>query len=187
MPGGTAGDVRGRKMAKEKAVKPAKVKKVIDRDSPLQIQNEMAQVDMKNRDFYDSLSPEHKKKFSNYLMLKWTPSVYGSAEMQAYYLMSVNENLNVHFFEINKHPKLQWLCCTVVSPGMGKQRHYWLASKKKSAGGPPTALRKELLTRFPAMKVADIDNILKFTPKEKMEEWLKNLGIQDKELRGLLG
>jgi hypothetical protein len=100
----------------------------------LSIVNEMAQFDRKNRKFYDELTDDERKKFSNYLMIRWGSCVLGSRDMQEYYLLSTNQKLNKHFFTINKHPKLQWLCATTVSPDLGAQRHQWLALKKKEAG-----------------------------------------------------
>ena len=103
---------------------------------PLDIRNEMAQFDRKNRAFYDDLSTEERKKFSPFIMIRWGSAVEGSRELQEYYLMSCNERLNKNFFDINttQHKKFQWLLCTTVSPGMGKQYHKWLAAKKKESG-----------------------------------------------------
>jgi len=168
----------------------AKVKVAKPKSSPtdkLHIVNEMAQLDLKNQEFYDSLTIEEKKKFSSFLMLKWAPSVYASAEMQTYYLMSVNENVNVNFFNISKHPKLQWLCCTAASPGMGRQKHYWLASKKKEGKAPSTALRKKMLEQFPSVKSKDIDSIIKFSTIEQLEKWLESLGCDQKTIQEILG
>ena len=77
----------------------------------LHIQNEMTQFDRKNRAFYDSLTDEEKKKFSNYLMIRWGSSIQGSAELQGYYLQSCNHYFNKRFFDINRHPKLQTPSC----------------------------------------------------------------------------
>ena len=99
----------------------------------LNINNEMAQLDRKNRDFYDELTLEERKKFSTYLMLRWSSSVIGNGLIQSYYVMSCNENLNKHFFDLSKHPKLQWLCATAVSPGNGTYKHQWIAPKKKES------------------------------------------------------
>ena len=81
----------------------------------LGIANEMAQFDRKNRGFYDELTEEERRKFSNYLMIRWGSSVEGTREVQEYYVQSTNHYLNRHFFAINRHPKLQWLCATAVS------------------------------------------------------------------------
>ena len=99
----------------------------------LAISNEMLQFDRKNREFYDDLTEEEKKKFSPYLMIRWGSTVEGDPDLQAYYLMSANERLNKHFFDISTthHKKFQWLLATTVSPGMGKQYHKWLSGTKK--------------------------------------------------------
>ena len=96
----------------------------------LNIANEMKAFDSKDRMFYRELTDEERKKFSNFLMVRWGSSVQGSTELQAYYLLACNENLNKHFFDINNHPELQWLSATTVSPGMGTFKHEWIKQKK---------------------------------------------------------
>jgi hypothetical protein len=46
----------------------------------LSIHNEMAVFDRKERDFYDNLTPEERKKFSNFLMIRWGSCIQGSGE-----------------------------------------------------------------------------------------------------------
>lgn len=140
----------------------------------LSIQNEMAQFDRKNRDFYNSLSDEERKKFSNYLMIRWGSAVHGSQELQEFYLIATNERLNKHFFAINRHPKLQWLCATAVSPGMGTHRHQWIAPKKKE--GSSSAVRKQLAELFPNMKSDDLDVMAQISTQKELNEYLKKLG-----------
>jgi hypothetical protein len=41
----------------------------------LNIANEMRQLDRKNRNFYRELTDEERKKFSNYLMIRWASHV----------------------------------------------------------------------------------------------------------------
>jgi hypothetical protein len=67
----------------------------------LSINNEMRQVDTKNRAFYDELTDEERKKFSTYLMLRYSSSVTsGPVELQKYYVQSCNEQMNKHFFSL---------------------------------------------------------------------------------------
>lgn len=140
----------------------------------LNINNEMRQLDIKNRDFYDSLTSEELKKFSNYLMLRWSSSVQGAQELQEYYVQSCNHYLNKHFFTINKHPKLQWLCATAVSPGMGTHKHQWIPPKKKEGG--ETKTKKTLMAMFPNMKMADIDVLATQVTAKDLREYERNLG-----------
>lgn len=145
----------------------------------LSIQNEMAQFDLKNRGFYDELTDEERKKFSNYLMIRWGSAVQGSPELQEFYLISTNERLNKNFFAINKHPKLQWLCATSVSPGMGTHRHQWIAPKKKDAGS--NEVKKALMELYPTMKMSDIEVLASITDKKELKEYLREHGGTDKD------
>jgi hypothetical protein len=144
----------------------------------LSIANEMSCFDRKDRDFYDSLTDEERKKFSNYLMVRWGSAVQGSAELQEFYLISCNERLNKHFFAINKHPKLQWLCATSVSPGMGAFKHQWIAPKKKEAGA--SGIKKQLAELFPNRKQDEIELLAGLTTKKELEEYLKQHGRENK-------
>ena len=145
----------------------------------LSIQNEMIQFDRKNRDFYDSLTDEERKKFSNYLMIRWGSSIQGSAELQNYYLQSSNHYVNKQFFDINRHPKLQWLCATAVSPGLGTQRHQWIAPKKKEVGA--SGIRKQIAELFPHLKDDEVELMAKINTKKDIDAYLKQAGQEVKK------
>lgn len=138
----------------------------------------MAVFDRKDRKFYDELTVDEKKKFSNFLMIRYGSSVQGSQEMQEFYLISTNQRLNKHFFAINKHPKLQWLCATTVSPGMGTQRHQWIAPKKKEPGA--SAKRKQLMAIYPKYKDDEIDIMMQIVSDKDIKEYLKKSGEESK-------
>ena len=145
----------------------------------LSIHNEMMCFDRKNREFYDSLTDEERKKFSNYLMIRWGSSVQGSAELQNYYLQSSNHYVNKQFFDINRHPKLQWLCATAVSPGLGTQRHQWIAPKKKEAGA--SGVKKQIAELFPHLKDDEIELMSKINTKKDIDTYLKQVGQEVKK------
>ena len=134
----------------------------------------MSVFDRKDRKFYDSLTDEERKKFSNFLMIRYGSSVGGSKELQEFYLISCNERLNKHFFNINRHPKLQWLCATTVSPDMGIMRHNWIAPKKKETGS--SGIKKQLMEMYPTMKPEEIELMSKINTKKDIDERLKKSG-----------
>ena len=145
----------------------------------LSIANEMTQFDRKNRKFYDELTDEERKKFSNYLMIRWGSCVQGSRELQEFYVIATNERLNKHFFAINRHPKLQWLCATTVSPGMGTHRHQWITPKKKDGG--TTEVKRILMEIMPTAKMSDIETLAAITDKKELKELLREYGNSDKD------
>ena len=145
----------------------------------LSIANEMSCFDHKDRNFYTSLTDDERKKFSNYLMVRWGSSVQGSRDLQEFYLISCNERLNKQFFAINKHPRLQWLCATSVSPGLGAQKHTWIAPKKKEPGA--SSIKKQLAELYPHYKNDEIDLMAKINTKKDIDAYLKQLGQEVKK------
>ena len=149
----------------------------------LHIGNEMRQLDLKNRDFYDDLTAEEQKKFSTFLMIRWSSAVQvGNSprdkNIEQYYLQSCNENLNKHFFDIGRHPKLQWLCATTVSPGQGTWQHSWIRPKKKEAGA--SAKRKALATMFPHYKEDELDVMMQIVTQKEIDAYHKSAGVDKK-------
>jgi len=147
---------------------------------PLYIGNEMAAYDRKDRAYYDKFTDEQKKKFSTYLMLKYGANVSGNKDFQEWYLRATNERVNKHFFDINKHTKLQWLTCTTVSPSMGNQFHYWLKAKKKEGDNKS---QKFLAKIYPNMKSDEIDLLAKLNDKRDLRDMARELGYDDKRIK----
>ena len=142
----------------------------------LSIGNEMAQFDSKNRQFFDELTDEERKKFSPFLMIRYGSSVSGSRDLQEFYLIATNERLNKKFFAVNtaQHKKLQWLMATTVSPGLGNFRHNWIAPRKKEPGAG--SMRKQLMELFPHLKDDEIDLLAQITTKKEIDTYLRELG-----------
>jgi hypothetical protein len=147
----------------------------------LNIGNEMRQFDLKNRGFYDDLTDEEKKKFSNFLMIRWGSAVDAPTNVQSYYVMSCNENLNRHFFDLGRHPKLQWLLATTVSPGIGVQRHQWIAPKKKE--GSDSRAAKFLRNLFPHLKEDEIDILRRINDTDDLRQLARKHGWEEKRIK----
>lgn len=144
----------------------------------LNIQNEMAQFDRKNRGFYDELDEQERRKFSPYLMIRWGSAVQGLTDLQEFYLVATNERLNKRFFDMGRVPKLQWLCATTVSPGMGTHRHTWIAPKKKD-GSSRSEVKRTLMELMPAAKVDDVELLASLVTREELREYVRQHGSQD--------
>ena len=134
----------------------------------------MQQFDLKNRNFYDELTDDERKKFSTFLMLRWGSAVEGSRDLQEFYLVATNERLNKNFFAMGKHPKLQWLCATTVSPDMGTPRHNWIAPKKKEPGA--SSIRKQLAEIYPHLKDDELELMAEINTKKDIDAYLKASG-----------
>jgi hypothetical protein len=145
----------------------------------LHISNEMAQFDNKNRDFYTELTAEEKKKFATFLMIRYGSSVTGGRDLQEFYLIATNERLNKHFFAMHRHPQLQWLMATTVSPGMGTFRHNWISNKKKEVS--TTSIKKQLAEIYPELKDDELELMAQLNTKKDVDEYLKAAGQEAKK------
>lgn len=133
-------------------------------------------IDMKDYLFYDSLTDTEKKEFTAFISLKWSASVEGSNTIQHYYLTSMNHYANMHLFDINKHPKLQWLSLVAGSPNFGQQRHKWIAMKKKTSTKKKDDIKKQLLSMFPTYKDDDIELLSTLVTKKELKQYAKDCG-----------
>jgi hypothetical protein len=150
----------------------------------LDIANEMRQFDNKNREFYKELTDEELKKFSNYLMIRWGSSVVGGTDLESYYLLSCNENLNKHFFELSRHPELQWLLATTVSPNMGAFRHEWIKTKKRESTSNKAV--KFLREVYPHYSEDEIELLAKINDTATLKRLAKEHGWDDKKIKANL-
>jgi len=152
----------------------------------LSIESEMRALDSKDRDFFDSLTDDEKKKFSTFLMIRYGSSVQGSVDMQTYYLQSTNLRLNKNFFAVNKkHDKLNWLAATTISPGMGNQNHTWI--KGLSSKKPNSKATKFLADLYPQMKLSDIEILVSLNTIESLRGLAKEIGMTKEMIKSTLG
>jgi len=150
----------------------------------LNIANEMRAFDRKDRNWYKDLTDEERKKFSTYLMIRWGSSVQGSAELQQYYLMACNENFNRHFFDLARHPELQWLSATTVSPGMGTFRHDWIKQKKREGGSSKAV--KFLRQIYTTYSEDELELLAKINTTEDLKQLARKHGWDDRRIKSEL-
>lgn len=151
-------------------------------DDPLSIKNETAALDRKDREYYDRLDDTQRKKFSPYLMLRYSACVDGSPDLQAWYLMATNERVNRNFFDISTsaHKKFQWLLCTTASPALGNQRHYWLPAKKAERNNRAISFLTEL---FPHLKNDEIELLAELNSRDDLKNLARSHGWDERRIK----
>ena len=142
----------------------------------------MAAIDKKDKGFYNRLSPEQKKAFSAWMMMRYCSSVQGKDA--ANYIFMTNELVNYQFMEVSKHPELQWLLLSAC--GVGKvQFHPYLkppnARKKKSK------LHEFLYDLYPHMKAEDIQHLVDINTADEFKKLAEAHGYDDKSIKEIFG
>ena len=141
-------------------------------------------MDRKQKGFYDSLTDEEKKAFSAFLMNRYASSVKGNSALQESWLIATNKRVNTNFFDLAKHPKLQWLLLTTASPGMGTAYHEWIPHKKKDAVN--NKILKTLKTLYPFAKQDELELMASINTKADIKTHLENMGYDKKEIKEML-
>ena len=142
----------------------------------------MRAIDVKDRGWYTKLDAEKKKAFSAWMMMRYASCVRGN--MSADYLYMVNECVNNRFSDVSKHPELQWLLATTVSPGMGTFRHDWIKSKKRE-GGTSRAV-KFLRQIYPTYSEDELELLAQINTTADLKQLAKDLGWDDKRIKSEL-
>jgi len=132
-------------------------------------------IDRKDYDFYDRLTDEQKKEIQPLLLLRWGASIdINDPILLHYYLASFNHHANKNFFNLYKHPKLQWLMIAASSPNLGKYRRKWLGKKKTK--DPKDEIKKQLASIYPTYKEDDIEVLSNFVTKKELKQYDKDRG-----------
>ena len=75
----------------------------------LDIKRELSAVDLRNYEFYDKLTPEEKKEFSPYILMRYVSNVDGDRDLQEWFIERTNELVNKDHWTLSKnHKALLW-------------------------------------------------------------------------------
>jgi len=108
-------------------------------------------------------------------------TVLGNNDISKYYNIAANSFVNENFWDISNNKEFAWLLLCTMSPGIGKQKHYWLGAAKKNSN----KLKNALLELLPNKKESDIDLILSLNSKDEIFDWMRSLGWEEKRLKEL--
>lgn len=141
-------------------------------------------VDMGIKELWDAATDEGRKEIKGDF---WTLNRYisnvktNNTELQEHFLLTTNEFYNKNWASIQKHPKLVWLTLCLCSHESKKTFfHEWIPLKKE------TSQKEEFLGKlFPNMKKHDIETLSKITTNDDLKQYCRDLGWEEKEVRGI--
>lgn len=154
-----------------------------DKKKPiLNIFDVLGKIDMGDKTFYDSLTEEEQKGFIAYVVMRWLSSVQDKSGYSSYYVLMVNEILNVNFWELSKHNGLIYKL--MASIGVGKKlRHEWIAPSKKANTKHFTDF---LYKCYPNMNKDEYNAIMAHLTADKIKERASDMAIPDDEIKKII-
>ena len=144
----------------------------------LDIKRELSAVDHKNYDFYDNLTPEEKKEFSPYVLMRFVASVQGDRDVQEHFLEMTNELVNKNHWLLSKdHKALLWKLYAATGVGISAFHPYIAAGKKQKA----QKIEKLLCELHPAKKMEEIQLLASMMTKKDCDELFDMMGFDKKQ------
>lgn len=144
----------------------------------LDIKRELVAVDLRNYNFYDTLTDQEKKEFSPYVLMRYVSNVDGDRDLQEWFLERTNELVNKNHWELSKnHKALLWKLFAGCGPGVKTYHPYLKGASKEKA----VKIEKLLCELYPAMKMAEIKMLAKSMSKEDKTELFDKMGFDKKQ------
>lgn len=141
----------------------------------------MAAVDLRKKNYYDGLSEEDRKAVNVYMSQRWASQVQGSRDVQEHYLLMVNDLSNIDFVATTSaHEELRWQVLSLV--GLGQRlRHEFV---------PPRGQKKDRLTEwltelFPQFSEEEIKLFREINDETVFKESAESMNIADKKIKDL--
>ena len=146
----------------------------------LDLKKTLNAIDRKNTKFYDNITADERKAFAPVVLLRYASSVEGINDLKEWYLAATNEYVNKNFWELTKHPKLQWLLLTATSPKMGDQFHKWIGTKKKDQTEKTMKILEQF---FPEAGEDELQTLRCIYTKDDLKSIAKERGWDDKRIK----
>jgi hypothetical protein len=132
-------------------------------------------LDRHNLDHFETFDDDQKKGFAAVVAMRWMSCAPG--HFADWYLIATNERANMHFYEMHKHPELQWKL--LASNGTGQAaRHQWIGNAKKPS---TAALTDYIMQYWPHANTMEVETVLRQFTKESFSDFVDGTGIDAEE------
>jgi hypothetical protein len=167
------------------AAKKATTKKEAAPKKPsLDIKDEMYWADKKRFTWLEEQPEELAKTFSPLVAMKWQSVVFSyNPDEVSDAILNVNEFVNQGFWDLAKHPDLQWRLMCAAGTGV-QQRHGWvpLASRKKTMA----KVDQVFLNLHPQINDEELALLKSKYDVESFKQLLRDMAMDDKEAKSLV-
>jgi mRNA-degrading endonuclease RelE of RelBE toxin-antitoxin system len=158
-------------------------------DSGIKLADLFSAVNRKDRDWWERLSDEQRKKFSSWLYSRYMSIVrHNNPDMHRYYVLSANKELNRDLSKLTKnHTKLIYLLMTTMANEFTRADHQYIPPLKKNKADKKTNNKMRVLSELhPGSKDSDIETLANVITDEEFEELLVSHGWDIKKIKAEL-
>lgn len=151
-------------------------------DRKLDIFSLLKAMDKRDGDWFSRQPADVQKEFAPVVAVRWAATIKDSPQSDIM-LSMVNERVNAHLFDLQKHPDLVFRL--MASCGLGASLgHQWLAGHKRNA---ETNKAFEFMAQYyPDANDRELDYLMSCHTKATFMEFLNGCGVQQGEAKELL-
>ena len=141
-------------------------------------------ADRRRFDFYDGLNEDQKKGFHPLIVMRYMSAVNSNAGRKTVedHIRDVNEQVNVGFWDLGKHPELLWKLIAISGSGRN-QKHEWISGPKKKTTNKIDNL---ILSLYPNLNSLELDIAKSKLTRESLKQLCKDFGMLDDEIKPYL-
>ena len=132
-------------------------------------------------DFYSDQDDLARKEISPLILMRWVSLAEGKQDIAPEF---VNTFVNNGFWQLSKHPELQWkLLCVVASEiSSVTPRHKWMMPKRSKSKTP--LLDAFMIQRYPLISDAEVDILKgKLENEDAVKDMAREFGCADNEIK----
>jgi len=158
-------------------------------DSGIKLADLFSAVNRKDRDWWERLSDEQRKKFSSWLYSRYMSIVrHNNPDMHRYYVLSANKEINRDLSKLTKnHAKLIYLLMTTMANDFTRADHQYIPPMKKNKADKKTNNKIRVLSELhPGSKDDDIETLASVMTDKEFEELLVSHGWETKKIKAEL-
>lgn len=158
-------------------------------DSGIKLADLFGAVNRKDRDWWERLSDEQRKKFSSWLYSRYMSIVrHSNPDMHRYYVLSANKELNKDLSKLTKnHAKLIYLLMTTMANEFTRADHQYIPPLKKNKADKTTNNKMRILSELnPSSKDSDLETLATVMDDSEFEELLVSHGWETKKIKAEL-
>lgn len=151
-----------------------------DNTDPLNIFNELKNIDKRNFDFFSELTDEQKKQIAPYVIMRWASIAEDNSGLNDYYLQAINQIVNLNYWQISSHKELVWKLLCITGSEMTVKRN-WIKFGEKGTNTPK--IDKLIRMDNPDINDMEVEIVREKFTKESLTEYCRQHAFSDKETK----
>lgn len=154
-------------------------------DYKLDLTKALSALDRRQTNFYKNLTLEEKKGFTPLVLMRYMSSVPDKNDLPYYALVSTNEIVNTHFWELSHEPELQAMLLAACGLG-SKIYHKWIPLKSKRSSPLNSFVVDIFESKRWFVNSTEIKLYISMLTKENLTELCVEHGKDDAERKKLI-